>query len=185
MNFEEKCRYTRPSNEFITKCLAGFDLAFTGYCNTVGYLVDASYDREAVINALIRMDQRQYYHYVFHRMPRGLNEIKQAAIFCFWLLKYRPIICRFRDKTHQEKMDKDARRAYEFALEYFTERFCLHFLDNINWYFKGTSIDLTGSNRAELEYGLRHADISKEALTLIFEILADVGARLSTAYDIE
>jgi hypothetical protein len=109
-------------------------------------------------------------------MPHGLNEIKKTAIFCYWVLKYRPLVFAFREKTENEKNDKAAKIKYDNAHAFFAERFCLHFLDDICWDIKGEGIRISNQNRAGLEYTLRHTDISKEVMSTIFELLVDINS---------
>jgi len=175
MTRNPESRYARPPEDELNVCLMEFDIVFTNYCNTIGYLKDVYYDSNDVIDAIVRIDQREYYHYIFHNMPKGMSEIKKAAVFCYWLLKYRPFSVEFAEKTETERDDENARRLYDDAQAFFTERFCLHFLDSLSKRYLGRGIDISDSNAQELEYVLRHADMSKEVLTVIFEILVDTS----------
>ena len=176
MNYDSNCKYTRPKDNDFDKWLIEFDLAYTNYCNTVEYIENAYYESRDMKDVFIRIDQRNYYHYVFHNMPQGMNQIKKIAVFCYWMLKYRPLRCKFRPKTNFEKNDEKAKSDYDNAHALFTERFCLQLLDNMSWYYLGKGIDISEPNMRELEYVLRHADVGKEALTMIFDILVDTSA---------
>ena len=168
-------QYGRLDDAVLDQMLIAFQLNFTAYCNAIGgYIRDAGFDREELSSAFRRLDQRDHYYRSFHNMPRGLNEIKACAIFCFWLLKYRPLYIEFRDRDEKEKVDGPEKTAYDDARAYFSERFCIYLMNDISWRFRGQGLWVHPIYLDEFAYNLRNADISKEALIMIFEALIPV-----------
>jgi len=166
-------KFTRPDDSEFRTRLAGFDISFTEYVNTVSYVKDVSYDYIDIHEMIEQVEKRREYHYIFHNMPQGLSEAKVLAAYCYWILKLRPIRFEFRDKTEDEKNNADDGRKYDEAYFYFTERFCLHMLEELCLFLKDRNLNLTPYRRAELEYTLKHTDVTKGALMIIFEILID------------
>lgn len=163
------CKYTPLSNALIVQRFKGLISRFTCYVNDVGcYIKDASFVANYLYDVIIQVDKRAAYHCIFHDMPLGLSEPKALASYCYWILKLRPFSVVFRDKTDAEKTNAADKKLYDDALSYFTERFCLHMLDSLCWELKGGGLKLSDSREAELEYALKHTDISKGALMVIF-----------------
>ncbi|MDR2166570.1 MAG: hypothetical protein LBE35_01810, partial [Clostridiales bacterium] len=55
------------------------------------------------------------------------------------------------------------------AYDYFAIRFCLYLLESVVSNLVGKEARLPDLSRVEIEYALRHTDISKEALIAVFE----------------
>jgi hypothetical protein len=113
---------------------------------------------------------------MYDRLDKGMSEVKSYALLCFWLLKYRPVQAVLRARTGKEDLPgAPERQAYNDARTYFTERFCLYMLDGLSAEYNGCVLPISDSYRQELVYNLRNADISKEALIMLFEALVPVS----------
>jgi hypothetical protein len=159
----EVVKYTEPSDALLLSMSKSFHIIFTKYCNSLQYINDSYADPKGITSVLIRLDQRKLYFQVFHDMDKGMLEYKQLANLCYWLLKYRPISCTLKEGT----IDK--------ANEYFIERFCIYLLDALCYKLLKKGVNLSERNRIELEYSLKHTDVSKEALTVIFGLIIDAS----------
>jgi hypothetical protein len=138
--------------------------------------VDADYEKPVMIDIFDRLYQREYYYHIYHNMPKGMSEVKGIAVLCHLLLKYRPLSYNFRAKNESERNDREQKRKYEMAHAYFVERFCLHQLNCLSRLILKKNISQSLRNRVELEYCLRHGNLSSEALTIIFENLVDLDS---------
>ena len=147
-----------------------------------GFVTEIEVNGRALRECVLRVHQRQYYFEVFHNMDNGVSEIKRIALYCFWLLKYRPFVLKF-------KPDLDNFPAKVERRDYFEERFCIFLLTmQIRRSYSGTPrLPISDNGVADIVYSLKHHDVSKETLTLLFETLEDVvrmGAK-TTPYSVE
>ena len=168
-------KYSPLDDEIIDEGIRNFDILYTSYCNSVfhvGYIADARYERDEIAEIFKRVDKRKHYFDVFHNMPSGPNQIKTAALFCFWLLKYRPLTVVFRDRTKEERVkDSPEKKKYDNEYTYFTENFCLYMMNGICKSFNGSPVKASKYYMEDFIYNLRNADISKEAMIMLFEAL--------------
>ena len=84
--------YKRPSNSDVLELVHYFEEEIEyfihyvlGYSNNVEYSV-CGLD---IIDIITRTDKRLHYFHVFHDMD--VNECKKAALFAYWIVKFRPI----------------------------------------------------------------------------------------------
>jgi len=165
--------YKEPSVKMLTNQYRSFHILFAKYCNSLKYIDNATIDHKSMRSTLIRMDQRELYFKVFHEMDEGLMEHKQLANLCYWLIKYRPIGCILKELPAEAKNNPQLKSIYDDTREYFIERFCLFLLDALCYKLFKKELVIAKRNREELEYSLKHTDISKEALTVIFGLIID------------
>gem|GEM_PF-3441750 len=174
-------KYTDLDDKALLKMVKDFDLTYTEYCDRVygsGYLVDAYYDTDEIDAIFRRVDKRRHYYNVFHGISP--SETKLNALFCFWLLKYRPLAPVFRDRNTdefsffaQEQDEDDPKAMYDDARTYFTERFCIYILEGLFSRIHDSEdyyLDIE-EHLGDFAYNLRNADISKEAMIMLFEAL--------------
>ena len=117
-----------------------------------------------------RVHQREHYFKIFHDMPEGMSEVKAISLYCFWLLKYRPFFLPFSTPIPVGK--KGAAKKSEG--KDFLERFCIYLLARVVRRIYKAELPISEEGVENLVYSLRHHDITKEALTELFEILEDV-----------
>ena len=166
--------YTPPDDKYIHSHADSFIKLFTDFVNRHnGFVVDVHIDMDALCDCILRVHQRKYYFKTFHNMPKGLTEVKRYSLYCFWILKYKPFILLFGDPpSHFEKDDE----LWKWRKKYFLERFCLYLIIMIiRKIYKGVPrLPLSKNGIEDFIYSLRHHDITKEALTEMFEMLEDV-----------
>lgn len=84
--------YEMPSDNDLKVMLSEFHYLFEMFCERMDLsLSDISVDEKLVIKALIRLDQRRLHYKMYHN-GTIINELKEVAILCYWLIKYKPII---------------------------------------------------------------------------------------------
>jgi len=84
--------YQRPSNEELMRSVRYFDEEIAYFIHYVlGYGKDIRYSVCGldIIDAIIRVDKRLAYFRIFHNMD--INECKKAALYAYWIVKFRPI----------------------------------------------------------------------------------------------
>jgi hypothetical protein len=120
-----------------------------------------------VINAIIRVDKRQHYFRVFHNME--INDCKKAALYAYWIVKFRPIKiidARFINKTgYNDKVN---------------ELFAIHWLicalkgaGKIKLWDGKEGVDLTLENPylEELCYSLRFRNFTIDSIIVLADAI--------------
>lgn len=113
---------------------------------------------------IVRVDKRKKYFLIFHEGTK-INEIKQAALTAYWILKFRP----FRFCGNDPVRARDNVRLNEgFALFYILSACMQHAKEKG---FEPT--EPTGRLIDEIMYGFTYWDLSKEAIILIAETIGE------------
>jgi hypothetical protein len=123
MPVDKYSQYQRPSYDVIKDVLISFEEEIFHFMRYVqGYPSGLQYTVCALdlIDALIRVDKRQYYFRVFHGMD--INDCKKAALFAYWLVKFRPI--RIVDSRYINKLGHNDRINELFAAHYLLSVLC-------------------------------------------------------------
>ncbi len=153
---------------------------FVNKCHQTGFVVKLQVDMDALKECIIRVHKREYYFKTFHDMPKGATTVKRVALYCFWLLKYKPFILFFNDRNSVRGETKQAEAKKKWRKEFFLERFCLYWLAVTlrSLYKTGVNrLPLSKKGYNDLLYYLKHNDVSIDALTEIFELLENVVAK--------
>lgn len=113
---------------------------------------------------IVRVDKRKKYFLTFHEGTK-INEIKQAALVAYWILKFRPFMVCSEDPIYV----RDFVRINEgFALFYILSA-CTQCAKK-----RGVvPTEPTGRLIDEIMYGFTYWDLSKEAIILIAETIGE------------
>lgn len=165
----ENFRYNSVTPECMVECTDRFIKNFET-CKDFIKSIFHEYSMEMRISYPIiyriveRIDQRSDYYLYFHSRPGHptlMSQAKEVALFCYWLIKYKPISF---EKAYEE---------YDFFFEhgYSVNEFYAAFLlmsfitglevNNLKYFHKKAIFDLT--------YSLANREISKESLILYVE----------------
>ena len=120
---------------------------------------------------LQRVEKRRQYFQYFHNDMK-INEVKQAALVAYWILKFRPFSYRSDEQS-------DLMQELEFNEQYkaLNERFAVFYI--ISACRKGADILDTQCQSppnalvSELIYAFKYWDLSKEAVILIAETIGE------------
>jgi len=125
---------------------------------------------DAVTKIIEQIRRRKLYFHIYHDI-NDLNELKETALYCFWILKLQPFYWR---KKCEENPNYELNA--KIALHFFTQGLTLYAdektkKDNKNIVLRA---NFTNSIIDNLYYSFRFRDWSKEALmdlaeSLIFE----------------
>jgi hypothetical protein len=117
----EKNQYQRLPDEDIVVLLRSlreeieyFMYYVRGYPKNMDYVV-CGLD---LIDMIIRVDKRRYYFQVFHGMD--INDCKKAALFAYWIMKFRPI--KIVDDRYRNKFGNN---------DHINEMFAIHYLVSV------------------------------------------------------
>lgn len=84
--------YQQLSNEDIALLLRDFNMSIADFFRGLDIPSDVSYTVCGLdlIDVILRVDKRIHYFQVFHKMI--CNEGKKAALYAYWIVKFRPIM---------------------------------------------------------------------------------------------
>lgn len=128
---------------------------------------EVSVQRTLLPTIFTRVDKREGYFAVYHNQT-SINEIKQAALVCYWILRFRPFLVSSRNP---EISKRTCRINEGFAMFYL--------LGTIRQSAKARNHVFTRPSDAlinELRYAFSYWDLSKEAVILIAETLGETLA---------
>lgn len=160
--------------EYLTKSqwnkeISHFDVLISNFIEESGYsLDDIGVFETVVLQIITKVDQRKKYFQFFHHLD--ISDFKELALYCFWIIKLKPLFLIKKDATDDDKL----------AFESINEKLALYKIINK---FKSLSKDdlqrqriddfFTMEYMYELIYSFTYRDISKEALTLLIETIAN------------
>ena len=115
--------------------------------------IKASNDR--LIEIIERVEKRRVYFWVFHGVQ--MNEVKEAALYCFWLLKLKP----FYLENHTPNREVNACLAFGY------------FFNTLLLVTKKREIKfpLSANTTKDIYYAFRFHDLSKESLMAIAKMI--------------
>jgi hypothetical protein len=126
---------------------------------------------ENSVNKIIeQVRKRKLYFNIYHDI-KDLNELKETALYCFWLLKLQPFFWKgaCENKPNYELNAKVALRFFTRGLKFYvTEMNKKSERENLSSKFY---VYFTGSVIKNLYYSFRFRDWSKEALMDLAESL--------------
>ena len=104
---------------------------------------------------VIRVHKRKHYFRIFHN-DMITSEYKETALYCYWILKLRPLWINPLNKSSERINEKFALHLYISLLKKYNEDFSEK--DGIN-----------KRHIRELLYSFRYRDITKESMILMLE----------------
>lgn len=114
--------------------------------------------------------RRQYFQYFHDNME--INEVKQAALVAYWVLKFRPFSYRSDGQsnpmTESELTEKYKALNERFAFFYILSA-CRKGADILDFKYQMPSYGLVN----EVIYAFKYWDLSKEAVILVAEIIGE------------
>lgn len=162
-------RYNSVSPEFLVECTDKFNKNFEEYKRVLKamfkeYSTDMRVSYPMIYRIIERIDQRKDYYLYFHsnhKHAMRMSQAKEVALFCYWLIKYKPISF---EKAYEE-FEFFAENGYtvnEFYAAFLLMSFITGLEDNNLKYYSEEAIFI-------LTYSLTNREISKEALILYVE----------------
>jgi len=165
---EDRAIAQKLFNKFLDACSA------TDLLKSEVEKTNLAYEKDAVIEIVERVRMRKLYFYVYHDFdsPEDLNELKETALYTFWILKLHPF--RWRDDyfaQQPEPLDNyelNARVALSFfikGLKLYAESKTQEAAQTAQKASYIVSVARSSSDIVQtLYYSFRYRDWSKEAL---------------------
>ena len=125
---------------------------------------DVEFDFKLMNEVNIRVDKRKDYYIIFHETC--LNEVREAALTAFWILKFKPFLLKNPSETQRELNINCGFAAYlilSAVREYISRKY-------------GGDKTFAIYDEKYLErfrYSLKYWDLSKESLMMIAETLCE------------
>lgn len=162
-------RYNSVDPEFLVEGVDKFTKNFQIYKETAKtlfekYSTDFRINTPMLYRILERIDQRKDYYLYFHsnhEYAMKMSQTKEIALFCYWLIKYKPIAF---SKAYEEF---NFFESYGYTVnEMYAAFLLMSFVmgleeDNVKYFSEESIFTLT--------YSLSNREISKEALILYIE----------------
>ncbi len=161
----EEIRYLSPEEEVLKSKSNELIKQFNKYAKAVNLpLENLCIQRLLLPRIILRVDKREGYFIVFHDQTK-INEIKQAALIAYWIIKLKPFMVNTTDPqiSHQYCRINEG-----FAAFYLLSAFKQYAIENNN-----TVINLSERLVAELMYAFTYWDLSKESVILIAETIGE------------
>lgn len=157
---DEKCWHSEISN---FKCLVANFMESNGYSKD-----SVSIFETEVFQIITKVHQRKKYFEYFHHL--NISDFKELALYCFWIIKIKPLHYDDNNATDQEKIVFKSINE-KFALFYIIKTF-RSLAGNDSNKQKRINAFFTEQYMYELIYSFTYRDISKEALILLVETMA-------------
>ena len=164
---EEKKRiiYLSPDEEILRTKSNDLIKQFIKYAKEQDLSIDEVCIQHSLIpRIIIRIDKREGYFMIFHEQTR-INEIKQAALMAYWILKFKPFMINTKDPDKSHKY----RRINEGFAAFYLLSACKQYAKKQGYSVNEMSDHLIN----ELMYAFTYWDISKEASILIAETIGE------------
>lgn len=157
--------YKAPSKEQKKKYFDDLIEMFEDYAESKDFDIESvEYDFDLINEIYIRVDKRKDYYMVFHKTK--LNEIREAALTAFWILKFNPFLIIGEEQRNVQLNINDGFAAYVIlsaAGEYISRK---HGEDK-------TFLITDEQFLKRFKYSLKYWDLSKESLMMIAESLCE------------
>ena len=162
MERNEKLEYEIITDAEVFDLLELFEEQFKSFISDSNYPPNLDYfvSRRDLIDMIIRVDKRDAYFHCFHDME--INERKQAALYAYWILKFRPFTIidnRCLDKENESTVN---------------EAFAIYIICSILFYSK--KLESTTAKKEtfykKLMYAFRYRSISIDSILLLVESIS-------------
>lgn len=157
--------YVSPEEELLLKKSNDLIQQFIKYAKEQDFTIEEiCIQRSLLPRIILRVDKREGYFIIFHEQTR-INEIKQAALMAYWILKFKPFMINTKDPDRSHKY----RRINEgFAAFYLLSAFKQYAVRQ-----GYTVTEMSDRLIGELMYAFTYWDLSKEASILISETIGE------------
>lgn len=112
-------------------------------------------DMRTLKDIIVRVHKRKHYFKIFHN-EMITSEYKETALYCYWILKLRPLWIDPSNKSSERINEKFALHLYISLLKKYNEGF-------------SEKDGISKSHIRELLYSFRFRDITKESMILMLE----------------
>lgn len=162
---ESKYEYQAPSTDKKMMYFHNLVSVFEEFAETIKLdMEDVDFDFKLINEVNIRVDKRKDYYIIFH--DTKLNEVREAALTAFWILKFKPFLITKHEEDQRELNINCSFAAY-VILSAVREYICRKYGGD-----KTFSIN-DEEYLQRFRYSLKYWDLSKESLMMIAETLCE------------
>lgn len=150
-------KYKRMSPEEYLKEVDDLDNLLKDFCKAsqLYNYDDVKANLSALRDIICRVHKRKYYFRIFHNDMVN-SEYKETALYCYWILKLRPLWIEPSVKKSEKINEKFALHLYVSLLKQYNEEF-------------SEKDGISKAHIKELLYSFRFRDITKESMILMLE----------------
>ena len=165
-NGEETYQYAQPDSDTLYDCVQSLLGTFKMYVGKQDGLTydDIRCNQPALAEVFVRVDKRKDYFLIYHD-ETYMNEIKEAALISYWILKFKPFEVVSPDPFLRQKFSQ-INEAFSVFIIYSSIK---EFTKRVN----GAKFKISKEYNEKIMYAFKFWDISKEALMLIAESLCE------------
>lgn len=165
INGAEEIIYMPPVQSILMQKSNDLVKQFSKYASTIGLSPEEVCIQRAILpRVILRVDKREGYFVVFHKGTQ-INEIKQAALTAYWILKLKPFMV---NSNEPKRAHHFARINEGFAFFYILSA-CKQCAEREHYTMRDVSTRL----RDEIMYAFTYWDLSKESIILMAETIAE------------
>lgn len=151
MNIEDYPKYEKIDDKQKEEMAKNFASYLTNWHKLLkDDAINVSFNENTIYEIIELVWKRKVYFQVFHNV-KGLNELKEAALYCFWVLKLQPFLWINFDKPNYELNARMALWIFMNGLHFYVEQ-------------SNKKYNLSEEAIQNLYYSFRFRDWSKESL---------------------
>lgn len=160
--------YIPPKEEVLKEKSDKLILNFIKYAQALDLDVKEICIQKAVIpRILLRVDKREGYFTVFHENT-SINEVKQAALVAYWILKFKPFMINTEHSTPGRAVKyRNINEGFAF----------FYILSSCNETAKvnkrKVTAEISSQLKDEIMYAFTYWDLSKESMIMIAETIGE------------
>lgn len=160
-----KYEYQAPSSDNKMMYFRNLVSVFEEFAETINLdMEDVDFDFKLMNEINIRVDKRKDYYIIFH--DTRLNEVREAALTAFWILKFKPFLITENEENQRELNINCGFAAYVIlsaVREYISRK-----------YGGDKTFKIDDEEYLErFRYSLKYWDLSKESMMMIAETLCE------------
>lgn len=160
-----KYEYQSPSPDKKMTYFRNLVSIFEEFAETVELdMEDVDFDFKLINEVNLRVDKRKDYYIIFH--DTVLNEVREAALTAFWILKFKPFLITNHEKDQRELNINCGFAAY-VILSAVREYICRKYGGDKSFEIRD------GEYLSRFKYSLKYWDLSKESMMMIAETLCE------------
>lgn len=162
---KEEIIYVPPVQSVLMQKSNDLIKQFTKYADAVGLSPKEVCIQRAILpRVILRVDKREGYFVVFHKGTQ-INEIKQAALVAYWIIKFKPFMIA---SDAPDRMHRYSRINEGFAFFYILSA-CKQYAQKNGYSMR----DVSSRLKEEIMYAFTYWDLSKESVILMAETIGE------------
>jgi hypothetical protein len=164
----EDFKYGRPSIAELLECMGPLESLLKAFSERAGIARDAfTFNMAAILEILVRLDQRRDYYHYFHSTSDKVTEMSQTkklALLCYWIVKYKPFV---QSRAKAEACYSNYRCTINELIALFILKIDIASMPDVD-YDKAMRVLYDSEMEKTLLHTFMHTDVTKEAVIQLF-----------------